>query len=95
MEEVGPERHVPLLVAQGESSIRTPLLIVLIFWLTTLFTGLSLLSPRNKTVTMVAVFCVLSVSSAIFLVLEMDRPFDGLFRISDVPLNNALAELNR
>ncbi len=84
-----------LLVEQGESSIRTPLLVVLIFWLTTLFAGLSLLTPRNKTVTMVAVFCALSVSSAIFLVLEMDRPFDGLFRISDEPLNNALAELNR
>jgi hypothetical protein len=84
-----------LLVEQGESSIRTPLLVVLIFWLTTLFAGFSLLSPRNKTVTMVAVFCALSVSSAIFLVLEMDRPFDGLFRISEEPLNNALAELNR
>ena len=84
-----------LLVEQGESSIRTPLLVVLIFWLTTLFAGFSLLSPRNNTVTMVAVFCALSVSSAIFLVLEMDRPFDGLFRISDEPLNNAHAVLNR
>jgi hypothetical protein len=84
-----------LLVEQGESSIRTPLLVVLIFWLTMLFAGLSLLSPRNKTVTMVAVLCALSVSSAIFLMLEMDRPFDGLFRISDEPLNNALAELSR
>jgi ABC-type amino acid transport system permease subunit len=84
-----------LLVEQGESSIRTPLLVVLIFWLTVLFAGLSLLSPRNKTVTAVAVLCALSVSSAIFLVLEMDRPFDGLFRISDEPLKNALAELNR
>ena len=84
-----------LLVEQGESSIRTPLLVVLIFWLTTLFAGLSLLTPRNRTVTMVALFCALSVSSAIFLVLEMDRPFDGLFRISDEPLSNALAELNR
>jgi hypothetical protein len=38
--------------------------------------------------------CALSVSGALFLILEMDRPFEGLLRISDAPLRSAINELN-
>ena len=34
-----------------------------------------------------------SVSGALFLVLELDRPYDGLMRLSDQPLRAALAAL--
>jgi hypothetical protein len=35
----------------------------------------------------------LSVSGALFLILEMDQPFAGLFQISTETLSNALAPL--
>lgn len=35
----------------------------------------------------------LSVFCAIFLILELDRPFDGLIDISSEPMRNALTHL--
>ena len=44
---------------------------------------------------MVVTFVVgaLSVSGALFLILELDQPFAGLFQISTETLSNALAPL--
>ena len=36
---------------------------------------------------------LLSVSGGLFLVLETDKPFDGILRISSAPLRNALSRL--
>jgi hypothetical protein len=81
------------LLAQKESSIPTPFLFVLGFWLTILFGCYGLLAPRNLTVIVILTICMLSVSGAIFLVLEMDRPFDGIMRVSSAPLRAALSRL--
>jgi hypothetical protein len=35
------------------------------------------------------------VSGAIFLILELDQPFDGLIHISSAPMRNALAHLGK
>jgi len=40
-------------------------------------------------------FVPLSVSLAVFLVLEMDSPFDGLLKVSADPLRYAYAHLNQ
>jgi hypothetical protein len=56
--------------------------------------SLGLFAPRNGTVYTVVFVCALSVSGALFLILEMDRPFEGLLRISDAPLRSAINELN-
>jgi hypothetical protein len=81
------------LLAQKESSIPLPFLIILGFWLTILFGCYGLLAPRNLTVFVVLVVCMLSVSAALFLVLEMDRPFDGIMHVSSAPLRAAHARL--
>ena len=84
-----------LLVEQTGSSIPAPFLVVLVLWLAAISGCLSLFAPRNGTVIAVNIVCALSFASAIFLILEMDTPFEGLLRISDVPLRNALAYVNR
>lgn len=81
------------LLAQKESSIPMPLLLILGFWLTILFGCYGMLAPRNLTVIVILVVCMLSVSGALFLVLEMDRPFDGIMRVSNAPLRDMLARL--
>jgi hypothetical protein len=35
----------------------------------------------------------LSVAGSIFLILEMDQPFDGLMKVSSAPLRYALSHL--
>lgn len=56
-----------------------------------IFVSFGLFARPNTTV-MVALFvCALSLSSAIFLILELDRPFEGLIQISSAPMREALA----
>lgn len=85
-----------LLIAERESSaIPTPFLFVLTFWLVVLFASFGLLGPPNGTVIASLLVSALSVSGAVFLILELSQPFEGLLRISSAPLRNALAQLGQ
>jgi hypothetical protein len=80
-----------LLLMEGQqNTLPTAFLVLLIFWLTGLFISFGLFAPRNGTVLAVLLICALSVSSAIFLVLEMDRPLDGFIKASNAPLRKAV-----
>ncbi|HXK24222.1 MAG TPA: hypothetical protein VMS55_16250 [Myxococcota bacterium] len=82
------------LSAIGEiNTVSTPFLIVIVFWLTTLFWSFGLFAPRNGTVTAVMMLSALSVSASVLLILEMQTPFSGLLRISNAPLRYALQQL--
>jgi hypothetical protein len=82
-----------LLLEQAGSSIPTPFLVVIVFWLAVIFTSFGLFAPCNATVVATLLLCALSVSGAIFLILELDSPFAGLMQISDASLRNAIALL--
>jgi hypothetical protein len=84
-----------LMFEQRGSSVSTALLVIVVFWLTVIFVSFGIFAPPNATVTATLFVCALSVSCAIFLILEMDRPFDGMIRISSVPLRDALAHLGQ
>jgi hypothetical protein len=77
------------------TSIPVPFLVVLVFWLCIIFASFGLFAPRNATVIAVLGICALSVSGAIFLILELDRSFEGLLQVSGAPLRTALAQLGR
>jgi hypothetical protein len=84
-----------LLFEHLSASIPVPFLGVLVFWLCIIFASFGLFAPRNTTV--IAALCVsaLSVAGAIFLILELDRSFEGLLQVSGAPLRAALAQLGR
>jgi hypothetical protein len=84
-----------LLFEHLATSIPVPFLVVLVFWLCIIFASFGLFAPRNGTVIAVLCVCALSVSGAIFLILELDRSFEGLLQVSDAPLRAALAQLGR
>jgi len=77
------------------TSVPGPFLAILIFWLTIIFTSFGLFAPKNATVIVVFFVCTLSVASAIFLILEMDSPFEGLMKVSPDPLRYAFSRLNQ
>lgn len=72
-----------------------PFLVVLLFWLTISFASFGLFAPRNATVIAVLFVCALSVAGAVFLILEMDGPFEGLIKISPDPLHYAHSRINQ
>lgn len=78
----------------GQSSIPTPFLVMLVFWLTILFASFGLFSPNNATVIAVLLICALSAVGSIFLILELDTPYEGLIKLSSAPLRNALAHIS-
>jgi hypothetical protein len=90
--EVGKDRW--LLVAQSAgAAIPMTFIVILVFWLAVLFVSFGLYAPRNLTVIGTMFFSALSVSGAMFLIIELAHPFDGLVQISDLPLRTALSHL--
>ncbi len=82
-----------LLMEEAQNELPLPLLVILICWLTVLFVSFGLFSPRNATVISVLFVCACSVSAAVFLILEMNRPLDGFLKVSSAPLRNVLEHL--
>src|SRR5258706_15797020 len=84
-----------LLLLQKDESIPLPLLVVLVSWLGIIFATFGLFAPRNATVVAALFVCALSVSGAIFVILEMNSPFSGLMKVSSAPMRDALAQLGQ
>ncbi len=83
-----------LLFAQMGNSIPMPFLVVLIFWLTIIFASFSLFAQPSAIVIGSLFIFALSAAGAIYLVLELGQPFEGLMQISSAPLRNALTPLS-
>ena len=79
----------------GQRAIPLPFLVLLVAWLTVIFMTFGILAPRNATVIVVLLLCALSASGAIFLILEMDQPFQGWVKVSSGPLRYAVTQLGR
>jgi hypothetical protein len=84
-----------LIYERGTSAIEEPFLVVLVCWLTLIFTSFGLFSPRHGTTVWALVLCGLSIGAAVFLILELDGPFDGVLRVPSTPLRYALARMGQ
>jgi membrane-bound ClpP family serine protease len=84
-----------LMFEQGATSVSKPLVIMMVFWLTIVFISWGIFAPRNATIVATLFVAALSVSGAIFLILEMYTPYAGLIRISSAPLRATLAHLGQ
>jgi hypothetical protein len=81
--------------AHSSGSISAPVVWLVVSWLTILFVSFGLYGPPNQIVIATLFICAIAVSGALFLVLDLDSPFEGMLRISSAPLRNALAHLGR
>jgi hypothetical protein len=84
-----------LMAEQRTNSISVSMLVVLIFWLTIIFISFGLYAPRNATAMVSLFVSAISVSGAIFLILEMYSPYQGLIHVSTAPLRAALSHLGK
>jgi hypothetical protein len=83
------------LFTRSGGPIPVPFLVVLVFWLVTIFASFTLFADHNATTAAAVAIFALSAAAAIFLILELSQPFVGLLMISDSPLRHALAALPR
>lgn len=84
-----------MLIEQSQTNLPRAFLIVLAFWLTVLFTQFGMLAPRNLTTISSLIICAISMSGAIFLILELNQPLEGMIKVSSIPLHKALSLIGK
>jgi hypothetical protein len=68
---------------------------ILVIWLSIIFISFGLFAPRNATVIATLFVCALSVSTAMFLAVEMESPFSGLIRVSPEAIRYAYSQMGQ
>lgn len=84
-----------MLIEQAQNQLPIALLLILVFWLVLLFLSFGLFAPRNLMALTVLFVGACAIAAAIFLVLELNQPLDGLIKVSSAPLHNALSHLGQ
>ena len=83
------------LLERREPAIHPVFLAVLTAWIALIFASFGLNAPRNATVVCTFAVCALAIGGAVFLVLEMEGPFDGVIRVAARPMEVALDRMER
>jgi hypothetical protein len=83
------------LVEQAEATVPTALIVMVTLWLILIFASYGFRAPRNAFVAASFVVSSLLIAGVIYMILDMDMPFDGLIQVSPAPLDHVVAELSR
>jgi hypothetical protein len=83
-----------LLIERAGSSIQPPLLIILVVWIVLIFVSFGFNAPRNATVITAFFICAAALATCLFIITEMDTPFEGLITISSHPMRDALTHMS-
>jgi hypothetical protein len=83
-----------ILFSQPANAISTPFITIVVLWLTFVFGTFTLSAPPNFLIGVVLMVAALSAASAIFLILDLDRPFGGMLQIPAASLRSALPPLD-
>lgn len=83
-----------ILLAQPPDSLSRPFITVLVLWLCFIFASFSMSSKANPTLVAVLLICGFTASTAVYLILELGQPFDGLLQLSNTALRHALPSLS-
>lgn len=84
-----------IIIEQSHNPLPATLLVVLGFWLTAFFASLGLLAPRNFTAYTALFICALSMAGSLFLVLELNRPLEGIIKVTSAPMHKALSLIGK
>ncbi|QOZ26858.1 hypothetical protein [Bradyrhizobium sp. CCBAU 51753] len=82
-------------VEQSDGSFPSPLICILVGWLTLMFATLGFRAPRNAVVISTYIAAAALISAAVYLIIEMSTPFSGPIQLSDRPLVRAVEEIRR
>ena len=82
-----------LLESHG-SSVGPHIVAIVDVWLMIIFLGFGLFAPRNRVSVSAMVVSAGAVAMALFMIVEMDTPFDGFVSISPALIDQAIGELS-
>jgi hypothetical protein len=75
--------------------LSAPFYQILVFWLMIIFASFGLLAPRHSLSLISIALCAVSLSTAIFVIVNLSRPYDGLFTVSSAAMRTALDSMLR
>jgi hypothetical protein len=84
-----------LMLLQLSNSLSWPFMTILVSWVCLLFFGFGTLARVNRAAVAGLAVGAVSVASAIFLIVELSRPYSGLLRLSPDPVLKAIDALGR
>jgi hypothetical protein len=84
-----------MLYEQSGGFVLIPFVVMLVFWFVLIFVSFGILAPENSTAKVFLLMSAITVSSAIFLILELDQPFQGLLRFAGGPILSTLEQVGR
>jgi hypothetical protein len=76
-------------------SLPKPFLVAVVFWLTIIFTSYTLFAELNPTVIVFIFFFALSSAAALYLIGELNSPFQGILQLPNGALEGSLVALPR
>lgn len=82
-----------MMILQLAAGINWPLLSIVVAWSLLLFCGYGLVSPMNATVLTALALGAMAVASALLLIIELSRPYAGVFKIPAGSVEQALDAL--
>jgi membrane protein implicated in regulation of membrane protease activity len=84
-----------ILVEGASSRVSSIFLGALMLWLVIVFLMFGIVAPRNSLIYVSILLASLSVSSTLFVILDLDAAMSGLIRISSQPLRDALLHMDQ
>jgi len=82
-----------VVIEDASTSFSAPFFWMLVFWLTVIFLALGLAAPRNRLALVGILLCAVSLSSAVFVIADLSRPYRGLMAISSHDMRVALERM--
>lgn len=83
-----------LLVGSGRATLAWPFVSVMTGWLVLVFAVFGLSSPSNRVIYVVIALSAVSVSVAVWLIVELDSPLTGLIQVSSTAMQEALLHMD-
>jgi hypothetical protein len=83
------------IIEMAASTVSMPIVLILTMWMGLIFASFGYGAPRNRMTVVILVVAAAAVASAIFLILEIDRPLEGVIRVSNAPMRDALSYMRR
>ncbi len=84
-----------MLAADRNASMTGALYVVLVFWLAVAFFTFGLNARANAFLAVAMSLCGVATASAMFVILDMNTPFNGLIAVSEQPLQTAVTRLTQ
>lgn len=83
------------IIEEAPGTISGPFFTMLVLWLILIFLSFGLVSPHNALAIVLIVLGTVSISSAVFVIVDLDTPFSGQLIVPSGAMRDALAHMLR